>query len=62
MKKSFGRAKDMNMQTYVGIKFYSIKNISQIMEKSLCTLIYEYTLTLYGPNSFFRRFSGHNLR
>ena len=20
------------------------------------------TLTLYGPNSFFRRFSGHNLR
>ena len=24
--------------------------------------IITYNLTLYGPNSFFRRFSGHNLR
>ena len=25
-------------------------------------LLSKSTLTLYGPNSFFRRFSGHNLR
>ena len=24
--------------------------------------ILQHILTLYGPNSFFRRFSGHNLR
>ena len=40
--------------------FYPAETISQFngeLRQQLC-----FFLTLYGPNSFFRRFSGHNLR
>ena len=38
-------------------KLYSILAVANLQ-----ALILVYVLTLYGPNSFFRRFSGHNLR
>ena len=43
---------------------YSFKYLLKIFMKLFIENIYQtyFNLTLYGPNSFFRRFSGHNLR
>ena len=40
----------------------TVVNIIEEINNDLLTAATELTLTLYGPNSFFRRFSGHNLR
>ena len=33
-----------------------------LIESAVIKVFSDVLLTLYGPNSFFRRFSGHNLR
>ena len=39
-----------------------VKNMLIVSETTTRKKNYFRMLTLYGPNSFFRRFSGHNLR
>ena len=53
------------LRAYIG---ESVQNTSNDFESRDAAIVprtvvdFHYFLTLYGPNSFFRRFSGHNLR
>ena len=49
-------------RTTVHTNLKSHASTSRLPEKMQILFIYEESLTLYGANSFFRRFSGHNLR
>ena len=42
--------------------FHPILHHSRVHEVDHIPLLRQVTLTLYGPNLFFRRFSGHDLR
>ena len=52
----------MNTLQTVSILIYSRENSGIIIHIWLLDTLEINILTLYGPNSFFRRFSGHNLR
>ena len=39
-----------------------LNNNYQYQDAKYINTIWKFSLTLYEPNSFFRRFSGHNLR
>ena len=53
------RGTDYNLHRIIGIYRISYQHIASFKKTKHYA---DLSLTLYGPNSFFRSFSGHNLR